>query len=220
LGAFFITLEGIEGSGKTTQLSILTDRLSKHGISCVCSKEPGGTDLGKELRSILLMPRASNKKLCLEAELLLFYADRAQHVETVVKPALLSGQIVILDRFEDSTRAYQGAQGISEETLNLLRQIVLKDLRPDLTLLFDADPEKMLIRANSRNKENPDFNETRFDQEVLPFHRKVRERFLEIASSEPERVRIIAADGSTETVAENVWSVIVPRLNAAGFLLR
>jgi len=220
LGGFLITFEGIEGAGKTTQLSFLTDRLSKHGLSCVRSKEPGGTDLGRELRSILLTPLSCGKKWCLEAELLLFYADRAQHVETVIKPALLSGQIVLLDRFEDSTRAYQGAQGISEETLAALRQIVLKDLRPDLTLLFDADPEKMLTRVSSRNRENPDFTETRFDQEALCFHRKVRERFLEIASREPKRVHVIAADGSAEAIADHVWSVVVPELNAAGFLLR
>jgi dTMP kinase len=97
---------------------------------------------------------------------------------------------------------------------------VLKDLRPDLTLLFDADPEKMLTRVSSRNKENPDFTETRFDQEALCFHRKVRDRFLEIASKEPERVRVIAADGSPEAIAGDVWSVIAPELNAAGFLLR
>jgi len=220
LGGFFITFEGIEGSGKTTQLSILTDRLSKHGLSYLCSKEPGGTDLGKELRSLLLTPRSRGKKWCLEAELLLFYADRAQHVETVIKPALMGGQLVILDRFEDSTRAYQGAQGISEKTLTVLRQIVLKTLRPDLTLLFDAEPEKMLSRANSRNREKPNFTETRFDQESLCFHRKVRKRFLEIASTEPERVCIVAADGSMEAIADNVWSLIVPKLNAAGFSLR
>jgi dTMP kinase len=220
LSGFLITLEGIEGSGKTTQLDFLTDQLSKFGLPYICSKEPGGTDLGKELRSLLLTPRTSGEKWCLDAELLLFYADRAQHLETVVRPALRSGQIILLDRFEDSTRAYQGIQGVSEKTLDTLRQIVLKDLRPDLTLLFDADPEKMLIRVNSRNREKPDFAETRFDREELCFHRNVRERFLEIASREPERICVIPADESPESIAGNVWSLIAPKLNAAGFLLR
>jgi dTMP kinase len=124
-----------------------------------------------------------------------------------------------VDRFEDSTRAYQGAQGVSEETLNVLRQMVLKDLRPDLTLLFDADPEKMLARVSRRNNDDPLFNETRFDQEELRFHRMVRDRFLAIASREPERVRLIAADRSAEDIADEVWSVIVPELAAAGFPL-
>jgi dTMP kinase len=168
----------------------------------------------------LLTPQSSGERWCLDAELLLFYADRAQHVETVIKSALRSGQIVLLDRFEDSTRAYQGVQGVSEETLVMLRQIVLKDLRPNLTLLFDADPEKMLTRVDSRNREKTDFAETRFDHEALCFHRKVRERFLEIASREPERIRVIPADESPDVVADNTWSVVAPKLNAAGFLLR
>jgi len=219
LAGVLITLEGIEGSGKSTQLGFLSNRLSKHGLSCVCSKEPGGTSLGKELRSLLLTPHPSGEKWRPDAELLLFYADRVQHIETIIRPALQAGRIVLLDRFEDSTRAYQGAQGIPEKTLAVLSQMVLKDLRPDLTLLFDADPVKTLIRANTRNKEKSGFTETRFDNEALDFHERVRGSFLEIAYKEPDRVHVIKADESPEDVADNVWSVVVPMLKLTGFLL-
>lgn len=214
-----ITLEGIEGSGKSTQLNFLADRLSGRGLPYMCSKEPGGTKLGKELRSLLLTPHPSGEKWRPCAELLLFYADRVQHVETIVKPALQTGQIVLLDRFDDSTRAYQGAQGIPEKTLATLRQIVLKGLRPSLTLLFDADPAETLARVDARNKEKTGFSETRFDNEALDFHKKVREAFLEIASQEPDRVCVIRADGSPGDIAGSVWSAVAPRLRAAGFLL-
>jgi dTMP kinase len=219
LGGVLITLEGIEGSGKSTQLGLLRDRLSENGLPFVCSKEPGGTQLGQELRSLLLTSHASGEKWCPTAEMMLFYADRAQHVEAIVKPALKAGRIVALDRFEDSTRAYQGAQGIQEETLGLLRQIVLKDLAPDLTLLFDADPEKTLARANARNSSKDGFTETRFDHEALSFHKKVREEFLKIASREPGRFCIIQADESLERIAAKVWSAVAPKLAAAGFLV-
>jgi dTMP kinase len=219
LGGVLITLEGIEGSGKSTQLSLLKDRLSESGLPFVCSKEPGGTQLGLELRSLLLTSHPSGEKWCPSAEMMLFCADRAQHVEAIVKPALQAGRIVVLDRFEDSTRAYQGAQGIQEETLVLLRQIVLKDLAPDLTLLFDADPEKTLARANARNSSEAGFTETRFDHEALGFHKKVREEFLKIASREPGRFCIIQADESQDGVAAKVWSAVAPKLAEAGFSL-
>jgi len=214
-----ITLEGIEGSGKSTQLGLLKERISKHGLPYVCSKEPGGTILGKELRSLLLEPHSSGKKWCTMAELLLFFADRAQHLEEVVKPALHAGQIVLIDRFEDSTRAYQGAQGIPEEMLSILRQLVMKDFRPNLTLLFDADPIKTLERANSRNSAKNGFAETRFDNEAISFHQSVRQEFLKIAVQEPERIFVIKADEHPEEVAERVWSAVKPKIMAAGFLL-
>ena len=219
MAGILITLEGIEGSGKSTQLGFLSDQLSKRGLPHVCSKEPGGTSLGKELRSLLLTPHPSGEKWRPEAELLLFCADRAQHMETVVWPTLQAGRIVLLDRFEDSTRAYQGAQGISEKTLSVLSQVVLKGFRPDLTLLFDADPAKTLARVNTRNTGKSGFAETRFDNETLDFHERVRKVFLEIASQEPDRVHVINAHENPEDVADNVWSVVAPALKAAGFLI-
>ncbi|MDR1841965.1 MAG: dTMP kinase [Holophagales bacterium] len=218
MSGVLITLEGIEGSGKSTQMAILADKFSKHKLSYLCSREPGGTQLGGELRSLLLKPHPSGEKWRPDAELLLFYADRAQHLEIIIRPALAAGNVVLLDRFEDSTRAYQGAQGVPEKTLTALRQIVLKELRPDLTLLLDADPAKTLERVNVRNCEEAGFAETRFDQEGLDFHKSVRKGFLKIASDEPDRVRVIRADENIEEVAKNVWSAVASKLRAAGFL--
>jgi dTMP kinase len=166
----------------------------------------------------LLTAHDSGEKWCPAAELLLFCADRVQHIEAVIMPALASGKIVVLDRFEDSTRAYQGAQGIPENTLSAMRQLVLKGLAPDLTLLFDADPEMALQRVSGRNIAAAGFQETRFDDEKLDFHKRVGEAFLKIATHEPERVCVIDADGTPESIFVHVWHVVKPRLEAAGFL--
>ncbi|MCL1908174.1 MAG: dTMP kinase [Holophagaceae bacterium] len=217
MNGFFITLEGIEGSGKSTQMSLLDEKLSGLGIPHVCTKEPGGTNLGKELRALLLEPNQSGERWCALAELLLFYADRAQHLEELVKPMLLAGHVVISDRSEDSTRAYQGSLGIPGEKLAMMRQMVLNDLRPDLTLLFDADPEAALARANIRNREDDNFAETRFDNEAIGFHKRVRAEFLKIALEEPGRVQVINANQSHGSVAKDVWSAVAPKLAVAGF---
>jgi dTMP kinase len=152
------------------------------------------------------------------AELLLFFADRAQHVETVVAPALREGKIVVLDRFEDSTRAYQGALGVSPDAMSMLAQIVLRGLKPDLTLLLDADPEKALARASTRNRSKGGFSETRFDAESLTFHKKVRDEFLKIARLEPGRICVINGEASQESVAEDVWAAVAQKLAEANFL--
>ena len=220
MGGLFITLEGIEGSGKSTQLEFLKDRFSRHGLPCTFTKEPGGTVLGRGIRTILLEPHPSGERWCPQAELLLFCADRAQHIETTIKPALKAGRIVVSDRFEDSTRAYQGAQGIDGDSLAALRQIILKGLRPDLTLLLDACPEEALSRANSRNSAEAAFSETRFDHETLDFHKRVRDEFLRIASLEPSRFCLIKADEDKECVAGSIWAAVAPKLAAAGFVLR
>jgi dTMP kinase len=213
-----ITFEGIEGSGKSTQLGLLTERLSALSLPFVCSKEPGGTALGDELRTLLLAPHRSGEKWCPDAELLLFYADRAQHIVTIVRPSLAASKIVILDRFEDSTRAYQGAQGVPESSTTTLRHLILKGLSPDLTLLLDADPEKTLKRVSARNEVLDGFNETRFDHEDLEFHKRVRKGFLNIASQEPRRMRVINADDNPDKVAEGVWAEVEPLLTSIGFL--
>jgi len=217
LTGILITLEGVEGSGKSTQQALLADSFSRLGLPYLCSREPGGTRLGRDLRSLLLTPRPSGEKWRPEAELLLFYADRAQHLDVVVRPALAAGKIIVIDRFEDSTRAYQGARGVPEKTMDALRELVLKDLRPDLTLLLDADPAKTLERAHTRNGA-VSFSETRFDDEGLDFHRSVREGFLKIASREPDRVRVINADENLEDVTSNIWSAVASKLASAGFL--
>lgn len=212
-----ITMEGVEGSGKSTQIRRLETRLQKAGVPLLVSKEPGGTSLGKELRFLLLAPHTSGEFWCPEAELLLFYADRAQHLATLVRPALKSGKVVVVDRFEDSTRAYQGARGVDETCLDRLSELVLRDLRTDLTLVLDLNPEESLHRVESRNRElGSIFQETRFDNETLSFHRRVRDRFLEIARRDPSRVALIAADRSAEEVEQAIWDKVRPLLHLRG----
>lgn len=210
-----ITMEGVEGSGKSTQLERLRARLRAGGLPLTVSKEPGGTALGRELRRLLLTVHPGGEAWCPDAELLLFYADRAQHLAQVVRPALARGEVVLVDRFEDSTRAYQGAQGVAEASLDGLRDLVLGTLRPHLTLLLDLDPEEGLRRAGSRNAAQDAFTETRFDEAHLGFHRAVRERFLAIAAREPGRVAVIPAGGDPEAVAEAIWARVAPVLATA-----
>lgn len=213
-----ITIEGVEGSGKSTQLLRLSERLRHLGLPVVVSKEPGGTALGREIRRLLLEPHGSGERWCADAELLLFYADRAQHLATVVRPALAEGRIVLLDRFEDSTRAYQGASGVSESALDRLSGLVLKGLRPDLTILLDMDPEASLQRVEVRNLAmGAEFSETRFDQAELAFHKRVRERFLILAQSHPDRMVPIPARDPAESVAAAIWARVAPLLASAGF---
>jgi len=150
--------------------------------------------------------------------LLLFYADRAQHVATLIRPALRDGKIVVVDRFEDSTRAYQGASGVEEASLARLRDLVLGEFRPDLTLVLDMDPEASLQRVATRNAAlGESFTETRFDGEALAFHRRVRERFQAIARQEPTRVKLVPADADADRVAAALWSHLAPCLRQAGF---
>jgi len=218
VGGVFITIEGVEGSGKSTQIQRLEARLKSLALPALFSKEPGGTPLGKELRSLLLSPHASGDTWCPDAELLLFYADRAQHVTTLIRPALLDGKIVVVDRFEDSTRAYQGASGVAEKSLTQLRELVLGDFQPDLTLILDMDPEASLHRVSLRNAAlGATFTETRFDGAALAFHRRVRERFQDIARLEPERVKLVSAEADAARVELALWSHLAPCLEQAGF---
>jgi dTMP kinase len=213
----FITVEGVEGSGKSTQLLRLSERLRHLGLPLVVSKEPGGTALGRELRRLLLEPHPGGEIWSPEAELLLFYADRAQHLKDVIRPALEAGKVVLLDRFEDSTRAYQGASGVPEDALDALSALVLQRLKPHLTLLLDLDPESSLQRVEVRNLSMEGFNETRFDTAHLEFHRRVRARFLAIAEREPNRVAIIPAREGEDAVAAAIWARVAPLLRNAGF---
>jgi len=217
LTGVLITIEGVEGAGKSTQIQLLETRLRGAGASFLVTKEPGGTSLGKDLRSLLLSPHASGERWCPEAELLLFYADRAQHLTTVVRPALADGKIVVVDRFEDSTRAYQGAQGVDDARLDRLSELVLAGLRTDLTLVLNMDPEESLRRVQARNAGlGADFKETRFDNEALSFHRRVRDRFLDIAKGDPQRVVLIAADQPAQQVETTIWEHVAPLLRRHG----
>jgi dTMP kinase len=214
----FITIEGVEGSGKSTQLLRLSERLRHLDLPLVVSKEPGGTALGRELRRLLLERHSSGEAWCAEAELLLFYADRAQHLETVIRPALAEGKIVLVDRFEDSTRAYQGASGVPESSMDRLNELVLRGLKPHLTVMLDMDPEVSLQRVEVRNLAmGAEFSETRFDEAELDFHRRVRSRFLAIAQNHPNRVSLIPARDPIDQVQAAIWQRVAPLLRNAGF---
>ena len=217
MAGLLITMEGGEGSGKSTQLHLLANRLRQAGVPLEVSKEPGGTVLGREIRSLVLEPHPSGETWAPIAELLLFYADRAQHVARLIRPALEAGKVVLLDRFEDSSRAYQGARGIEDGILDRLAEVVLGPLKPDLTLLLDLDPGASLVRVAARNGSEEGFRETLFDDLTLDFHRKVRERFLALARKEPRRLAVIPAGGSAGEVAEAVWGRVAPLLKTAGF---
>lgn len=214
----FITIEGVEGSGKSTQLLRLSERLRRLGLPLVVSKEPGGTALGRELRRLLLERHSSGETWCSEAELLLFYADRAQHLETVIRPSLADGKVVLVDRFEDSTRAYQGASGVAESSMDRLHELVLRGLKPHLTVMLDMDPEDSLQRVEVRNLAMGGvFAETRFDEAELEFHRRVRKRFLAIAQGHPNRVALIPARDPADQVEVAIWARVAPLLRSAGF---
>ncbi len=220
MSGVLITAEGVEGSGKSTQLLRLSERLRRLGLPVVVSKEPGGTALGRDIRSLLLTAHPSGETWCAEAELLLFYADRAQHLAKVIRPAMEAGKIVLIDRFEDSTRAYQGASGVTENVLDRLHELVLGRLKPHLTLLLDMDPEVSLQRVEVRNLALGDeFKETRFDEAHLDFHRRVRARFLAIAQGDPQRVAVIPARQGFGEVEDAIWHRVAPLLRNAGYAL-
>ncbi len=218
MSGVLITLEGVEGSGKSTQILRLSERLRHLGVPLVVSKEPGGTALGMEVRKLLLTHHPTGEEWCPDAELLLFYADRAQHLAQVVRPGLAAGSVVLLDRFEDSTRAYQGALGVPEATLERLSELVVGRTRPHLTLLLDMDPEASLVRVDTRNLDlGEGFKETRFDERALAFHRLVRSRFLAIHQREPQRVKVVPARAPADEVERRIWQSVAPLLRNAGF---
>lgn len=189
----FITLEGIEGSGKTTQLMKIVNFFERKQIDCTTTREPGGTVIGQKIRAILLDPESQH--LDAVSELLLYAADRAQHVKTKIKPLLTSGRTVICDRFCDATTVYQGfARGLDMEMVNMLNRIVLDGLTPDITILFDLPAAMGLERAWKQISAGDRTSvESRFEKEALEFHEKVRAGYLELARREPRRFRIIDA---------------------------
>ncbi len=196
----FITLEGIEGSGKSTQIPAIAAHLEAMGHACVVTREPGGTEIGRRIRSVLLAPE--NTGMDATAELMLYGADRAQHVSEVIRPALDAGKIVICDRFCDSTVAYQGAaRGIASGVIERLNEIVLGGLEPDLTFLLDLPAEAGLSRAwHQIASGDRHEKETRFEMEAITFHGKVRQGYLAIARRNKERIRVIAADAPRQEV--------------------
>jgi dTMP kinase len=200
----FISFEGIDGSGKSTQLRLISGDLRVQGFNVLTTFQPGGTPLGRRLREAFL---ETEEEVHPMAELLLFAADRAQHVNLLIKPALAEGRIVISDRYADATFAYQGAgRGFDEKTVNQVIKLATDGLKPDLTLFFDIPIEKAILRTNSR----PD-NETlknRMDMETTEFYSRVREAYLRIAGQEPERFRVIDADAPIDEVHSKVLAIV------------
>lgn len=198
----FISLEGIEGAGKTTLIQKMIAYFQDTGREVYLTREPGGSELGQKLRSIILN---AEEKICPAAELFLFLADRAEHVESCIKPALAQGKIVLCDRFIDSTVAYQGyGRGMDVKELQMLNDRATQGLKPDLTIVLDLDPEIGLARANTRNKEqNLTIKEGRFEAEALEFHQKIRAGFLAL-SKEEKRFFVVNAEQNAEAVFADV----------------
>jgi dTMP kinase len=198
-----ITFEGIDGCGKTTQIRLLGKYLSERNLDFILTREPGGTELGREIRSALLDGGRGSVEPA--AELLLYAADRAQHVRRVVVPALETGVTVLSDRFYDATTVYQGyARGFDLGFVRQLNEFATGGLKPDLTLLFDLEVEVGLSRTQRRGTDATGVSAPpdRLDREPLDFHRRVRQAYLEIAALEPQRFRIIPAGGSIEETYE------------------
>ncbi len=204
----FITLEGIEGSGKTTQVQAIARWLTAAGHDCLSTREPGGTPIGGQIRSVLLHP--DNSDLAPAAELLLYVADRVQHLETVVRPALAAGKVVVCDRYFDATLVYQGyARGLDKEMIRQLHQLACKGLTPDLTLLLDLDPEAGLARAWRRiDSSTTHVMESRFEKEKMLFHQRVRAGYLDLARREPQRFAVIDAAVDPQAVAVQIEAVL------------
>jgi dTMP kinase len=210
----FITFEGIEGTGKSTQIDRLAKRLTSAGVEVVCTREPGGTSLGRRLRAALLDP--DGKAMDPLAEMLLYAADRAQHIREIIRPAMDRGAVVLSDRYLDATLAYQGyGRQLGTAVVLDIHSHPPLDLRPDRTVLLDLDPERSVSRARRRNVERGVAEtEGRFEDEDLEFHRRVRDGYLDLAREEPDRYRVIPAAGEADAVERLVEQALADLLPA------
>jgi dTMP kinase len=203
----FITLEGGEGSGKSTQVKRLAAALQKNGIATLTTREPGGSPGAEEIRALLVQGEPGRWDALTET--LLLYAARADHVRRVIGPALLDGKWVISDRFNDSTFVYQGVgRGVPRETIRRIDSVVLDDFKPDFTLVLDIDVDTGLRRAGARGGA-----ETRFENFDRDFHERLRQAFIETAKRHPDRAALIDAGGSPDDVAAAIWAAISRRFS-------
>jgi dTMP kinase len=204
----FITFEGIEGSGKTTQIKLLIPLLKARGHDYVLTREPGATRIGREIRAILL--DAAHSEMLPLTELLLYEADRAQHVHEVIKPALKANKVVISDRFSDATTVYQGyGRGCDIDVIQQLHRLVLGGLQPDLTLILDLPVDVGLERAWQRiNARSEGLPEDRFEKEALDFHQKIRHGYLALAEEEQQRFRVIDASRDEQSVHKDIAEIV------------
>ncbi len=213
----FITLEGGEGAGKSTQADLLAARLRALGLDVVMTREPGGSPFGEHLREVLL--DATTPEHSALSEALLFYAARADHLETLIRPALVKGCWVICDRFADSTRAYQGTAGaLDSKTIDALDALVVAETQPDLTLMIDLDPKIGMQRADVRRtskqngKKDQAAHPDRFEGRAVAFHEALRRGFLDIAANNPGRCTIIDGNRYADAISDNIWTVVKDRL--------
>ncbi len=209
----FITFEGIEGCGKSTQIALLEQALLSAGASVARTREPGGCHVADQIRSVLL--DAGNRDMVPLAELLLYAAARAQHVEQVIRPALLAGKTVLCDRFSDATRAYQSfARGLDRDRVEELNSLACQGVEPELTLLLDCPVETGLGRARQRIDSGTGPREERFELETLSFHQRVRDGYLELSREFPERFVVIDASPAPELISQAIADVVNSRIRS------
>lgn len=215
----FITFEGGEGSGKSTQAWLLSERLAVNGVPVRTTREPGGSPFAENVRGLLLSAKTAPKGPLAEA--LLFNAARADHLEETIRPALSHGIWVICDRFADSTRVYQGAAGgLDAKVIDLLERLVLADTAPELTFVLDIDPAVGLARAQSRRGGAPEGGapspaEDTYEGRQMAFHQRLRAGFLAIAASEPDRVQVLDGSLSQNALADRIWEITAARFALA-----
>jgi len=215
---FFITLEGGEGTGKTTQIELLAKELEKQGHEVILTREPGGTREAEKIRELLVDREGGNWTPV--AECLLFFAARNMNAETLIKPALAAGKIVIADRFADSTRAYQGyGHGLDLEIVEKVNDLSLGTFQPDLTFILDLPAKTGLQRAGRRLQEDQSA-EDRFEQLDTDFHEKLRQGYLDIAVKNPDRCIVVDAKQSIGEIAESLWSATQEKLETSNLLSR
>lgn len=209
----FITFEGGEGVGKTTQIRLLSNRLKDAGIDCIQSREPGGSAGAEAVRHVLLSGIAENMGLSPAGEAILFAAARADHVDTTIRPALKNNAWVLCDRFMDSTRVYQGlADNVDPDLIDSLEKLAIDGLVPDLTFILDLRAEIGLNRAHKRRSEGESAD--RFERETVAIHEKRRQAFLKLAQHDPNRCKIIDASQTAEEIAFDIWSIVEQELLA------
>ena len=199
---YFITFEGGEGSGKTTQLALLKAHLEAKGIPSIATREPGGTTLGNRIRALVLDASPASFQMTPKTELFLYLASRAQHLSEIILPALEARKVVLCDRFSDTTLAYQGGgRGLPNQEVEAVVQFAAQGIDPDLTFLLDIEVSKGLSRLKARGELN------RLDQESIAFHESVRARYLDLAEKDPTRIQLIHADSTIETTSKKIREI-------------
>lgn len=202
----FISIEGVEGAGKSTQVSFIEQYLTEKGKNVIVTREPGGTDLGEKIRALLLAP--TQPAMAVETELLLMFAARAEHIKQVIEPTLSRGDWVLCDRFVDATFAYQGGgRGVTQQRIQVVADWTLQGLAPELTLLFDLPVEIGLKRVAKRNEVID-----RFEQEKVTFFEKIRESYLHSAIAEPDRIKVVDASLSIDDIQQQLIRLLSPLL--------